>query len=155
MLWSRNPHAKAPNDTVQPCDTNQARSDSDFGVKVSSVQFYAIEHNFKSNRWIELKLYQKIPEVFVYVGVHFQENPHSKRTCNISPNRLYEFCYLLPFDLWTFYLAGSFSYKDVGACFGNFLVPQGSLMSCNIISKCGKDSLMFQNPFLIRIPYSS
>ena len=28
-------------------------------------------------------------------------------------------------------------------------------MSCNIISKCGKDSLMFQNPFLIRIPYSS
>ena len=38
---------------------------------------------------------------------------------------------------------GSFSYKDVGACFGNFLVPQGSLMSCNIISMCGKDSLMF------------
>ena len=25
----------------------------------------------------------------------------------------------------------------------NFLVSQGSLMSCNIISKCGKDSLMF------------
>jgi hypothetical protein len=38
------------NDTVQPCDTNQARSDSDFGVKVSTVQLYAIEHNFKSNR---------------------------------------------------------------------------------------------------------
>ena len=154
IKWSRNPHAKTPNDTVQPCDTNQARSDSDFGIKVSSVQFYAIEHNFKSNRWIELKLYQKIPEVFVYVGIHFQENPHSERTCNISPNRLYEFCYLLPFDLWTFYLAGSFSYKDVGACFVNFLVPQGSLMSL-LISKCGKDSLMFQNPFLIRIPYSS
>jgi len=60
------------NDTVQPCDTNQARSDSDFGVKVYTVQFYAIEHNFKSSRWIELKLYQKIPEVFVYVGVHFR-----------------------------------------------------------------------------------
>ena len=43
----------------------------------------------------------------------------------------------------------SFSCKDVGGCFGNFLVPQGSLMSCNIISKCGKDSSMFQNPFLI------
>jgi hypothetical protein len=27
--------------TVQPCDTTQARSDSDFGIKVSSVQFYA------------------------------------------------------------------------------------------------------------------
>jgi len=63
------------NDTVQPCDTNQARSDSDFGVKFSTFQFYVIEHNFKSNRWIKLKLYQKIPEVFVYVGVHFQENP--------------------------------------------------------------------------------
>ena len=50
---------------------------------------------------------------------------------------------------------GSFSYKHVGACFGNFLVPQGSLISYNIISKCGKDSLMFQNPFLIRSPYSS
>jgi hypothetical protein len=60
------------NDTVQPCDTNQARSDSDFGVKVYTVQFYAIEHNFKSSRWIELKLYQKIPEVFVYVGVQFR-----------------------------------------------------------------------------------
>ena len=86
-------------DTVQPCDTNQARSDSDFGVKVSTIQFYAIEHHFKSNRWIELKLYQKIPEVFFYDGVHFQENPHSERTCNTGPNRLYKFCYLLPFDL--------------------------------------------------------
>jgi hypothetical protein len=50
---------------------------------------------------------------------------------------------------------GFFSYKDVAAGFGNFLVPQRSLMSSNIISKCGKDLLMFQNPFLIRIPYSS
>jgi len=36
-----------------------------------------------------------------------------------------------------------FSYKGVTACFGNFLVLQGSLMGCNIIFKCGKDSLMF------------
>ena len=43
----------------------------------------------------------------------------------------------------------------MAAGYGNFLVPQGSLMSCNIISKCGRDSLMFQNPFLIRIPYES
>ena len=27
-------------------------------------------------------------------------------------------------------------------------------MSCNIISKCGNDALMFHNPFLVRIPYS-
>jgi len=38
---------------------------------------------------------------------------------------------------------GFFSYKDVVAGFGNLIVPQESLMSCNIISKCGKDSLMF------------
>jgi hypothetical protein len=28
-------------------------------------------------------------------------------------------------------------------------------MGCNVIFKCGKDSLMFQNSFLLRIPYSS
>jgi hypothetical protein len=50
---------------------------------------------------------------------------------------------------------GSFSYKDVVACFGNLLVLQGSLMGCNIVSNSGKDSLMFQNPFLTRISYSS
>jgi hypothetical protein len=27
-------------------------------------------------------------------------------------------------------------------------------MGCNIIFKCGKDSLVFQNSFLTRIPYS-
>jgi hypothetical protein len=50
---------------------------------------------------------------------------------------------------------GFFSYKDVAAGFGNVIVPLGSLTSCSRIFKCGKDSLMFQNPFFIRIPYSS
>jgi hypothetical protein len=59
------------NDMVQPCDSTQVRSDSDFGVKFCTIQFYTIEHNFKSNNWIELKLYQKIPEVFFYVEVTF------------------------------------------------------------------------------------
>ena len=57
------------------------------------------------NYWIELKIYKNIPEVCVYVGVNFQVNRSSERTCDIGQNRLYEFCYLLPFDLWTFYLA--------------------------------------------------
>jgi hypothetical protein len=91
-----------------------------FCVKVSTIQFYAIEHNFKSNCWIELKLYQKIPELFVYVGVYFQENPRSKRTCNRGPNRLYEFCYLLPFDLWTFYLAKILFLQGCGCLFRKF-----------------------------------
>jgi len=46
---------------VQPCDTTQVRSDLDFGVKVFTVHFYAIE----------LKLYQKIPKVIFYVGINF------------------------------------------------------------------------------------
>jgi len=91
-----------------------------FCIKVSTIQFYAIEHNFKSNCWIELKLYQKIPELFVYVGVHFQENPCSERTCNIGQNRLYEFCYLLSFDLWTSYLARILFLQGCGCLFWEF-----------------------------------
>jgi hypothetical protein len=34
-------------------DTSQTRLDLDFDIKFSTVQFFAIEHNFKSNRWIE------------------------------------------------------------------------------------------------------
>jgi len=48
-------------DTVQPCDTTQPRSDLDFSLKFSTFQFYIMEHSSKSNRWIELKLYPKIP----------------------------------------------------------------------------------------------
>jgi len=41
------------------------------------------------------------------------------------------------------------------ACVGNFLILQESLMGYNIIFKCDKNSLMFQNLFLKRISYSS
>jgi hypothetical protein len=41
---------------------------SDFGVKFSIIRFYAVEYNSKSNRWIELILDMKIPDVLVYVG---------------------------------------------------------------------------------------
>jgi len=33
----------------------KVRSDSDFGVKFPIIYFYTIEHNSKSNRYIELK----------------------------------------------------------------------------------------------------
>ena len=107
-------------DMVQPCDTTQARSDSDFGVKFSTVQVYAIEHNFKSYRWIELKLYSTILEVFVYVVVNFQVNRSSEMTCNIGKNRLYEFCNLLPFNLWTSYLARILFIKGCDSLFWEF-----------------------------------
>ena len=41
------------------------------------------------------------------------------------------------------------------ACLGNFLILQESLMGCNIIFKCDKNLLMFQNHFLKRISYLS
>ena len=136
-------------------DTIQARSDLDFGVKFPTIQFYVIAHNSKYNHWIELKLYQKTPEVFVYVKINFQLNRNSAKTCNIGQNRLYKFYYLLLFTCGLSIWQSSFFYKDMTACFWNLLVLQGSLIGCNIAFKCGKDSLMFQNLFLITIPYSS
>jgi len=40
-----------------------------------------------------------------YLKLNFQVNQILKRHRNIGQQRLYEFCYLLPFDLWTSYLA--------------------------------------------------
>jgi hypothetical protein len=76
-----------------------------FWRKFLIVQFYVIEHNSKSNRWIELKFDMKISEVLVSIWVKFQMNWSSGRICDISQNMLYAFYYLLPFDLCTLYLA--------------------------------------------------
>jgi len=107
-------------DMVQPCDTTQVRSDSDFGVKFSTVQVCAIKHNFKSHRWIELKLYYKSLEVFVYVVVNLQVNRSLEMTCNIGQNRLYEFCNLLLFNMWTSYLAKILFIKGCDSLFWDF-----------------------------------
>jgi hypothetical protein len=40
-----------------------------------------------------------------YLGLQFQVNRSLRRHHNTGQQRLYEFCYLLPFDLWTSYLA--------------------------------------------------
>jgi hypothetical protein len=44
----------------------------------------------------------------------------SQKTCNIGQNRLYEFCYLLPFDLWTSYLARILFLQGCGSLFREF-----------------------------------
>ena len=61
---------------------------------------------------------------------------------------LFEFCYLLPLTCGLSIWQGSFSYEKVTTYFGNVLVLHESLIGYNISSKCDKDSLMFQNPFL-------
>ena len=111
---------RSPIDMVKPCDTLQARSDSDFGVKFSTFQFYAIEHNFKSNRLIDLKLYQMILKVFFYVGVKVQGIGVQKRLAIEVKKWLYVFCYLLSFDLWTFYLVRILFLKGCGSLFWKF-----------------------------------
>jgi hypothetical protein len=40
-----------------------------------------------------------------YLGLKLQVSRGSRRHSNTANQRLYEFCYLLPFDLWTSYLA--------------------------------------------------
>jgi len=42
------------------------------------------------------------------------------RTCDIGQNKLYEFCYLLPFDLWTFYLAKIIFLQECDSLFWEF-----------------------------------
>ncbi|KAL3569551.1 hypothetical protein D5086_029441 [Populus alba] len=69
--------ARSNDDTVQPCDMTQVRSDRDFGVKSATVQV----------------------------------NRSSGRNNNTGQRRLYGFCYLLPFDLWTSYLVSIVSHS--------------------------------------------
>ena len=56
---------------VQPCDTTQVRSDSDFGVKSHAVQVYDNSHNSKSNRWIGLKFYVDSSDMLSYYELKF------------------------------------------------------------------------------------
>jgi len=109
----------------------------------------------QSDRWIELKFYVDSPDMSSYYGLRFQVNRILERHHNTGQRGCTNFVIYFHLTCGLPIWLGFFSYKYVAAGYGNFLVPQGSLMSCNVISKCGRDSLMFQNPFLIRIPYSS
>jgi len=86
-------------------DTIQARSNSDFDVKRAPIKFYGNSHYSQSDCWIGLKLYVESHGMFSYLGLKFQINRSLGRHLNTGQQRLYEFYYLLPFDLWTFYLA--------------------------------------------------
>jgi hypothetical protein len=52
-----------------------------------------------------------------YLSFKFQINWSSGRPRNRGQQRLYEFCYLLPFDLWTSYLARILFLKGCGSLF--------------------------------------
>jgi hypothetical protein len=107
-------------DTVQPYDTTQVRSDLDFGVKSATVQVYGNSYNSQSDRWIGLQFYMDSPDMFSYYGLKFQVNQTSRRHHNTGQHRLYGFCYLLPFDLWTSYLVKILFLQGCGSWFWEF-----------------------------------
>jgi hypothetical protein len=98
-------------------DTIQERSNSDFDVKCATIQLYRNSHDSQSDHWIELKFYVKSPDMFSYRGLKFQVNRSLGRHLNTGQQRLYEFYYLLPFDLWTSYLARIVFLKGCGSLF--------------------------------------
>ena len=49
-------------------------------------------------------MYLEFPRILFYVKVKFHVNQSSERLCDTGQNMLYGFCYLLSFDLLTFYL---------------------------------------------------
>jgi hypothetical protein len=55
--------------------------------------------------------------MFFYLGLKLQVNQSSERHRNTGQLRLYEFCYLLPFDLWTSNLARILLLKGYGSLF--------------------------------------
>ena len=105
---------------VQPCDRTQVRSDLDFGVKCATVQVYSYIHNSQYDCWIGLTFYVDSPYIFSDLGLHFQVNRSLGRHRNTSQQRLYEFCYLLPFDLWTSYLVRILFLQGCGNQFWEF-----------------------------------
>ena len=107
-------------DTVQPCDTTHVRSDSDFGIKNATVQVHGNSHNSRFDHWIKVIFYVDSPDMFSYLELKFQINWSSGRHRNTGQQRLYEFCYLLPFDLWTSYLIRILFLQGCGSCFWEF-----------------------------------
>jgi hypothetical protein len=55
--------------------------------------------------------------MFFYLGLNFQVNQSSRTYRNTGQQRLYKFCYLIPFDLWTSYLARIVFLKGCGSLF--------------------------------------
>jgi hypothetical protein len=98
-------------------DTIQARSNSDFDEKCAPMQFYGDSNNSQSDCWIGLQCYVESPAMLCYLRLIFHVSWSSGRHHNTGQQRLYKFCYLLHFDLWTFYLAKNLFLKGCNSLF--------------------------------------
>ena len=136
-------------------DTIQARSNSDFDVKSAPIQFYGNSHNSQSNHWIKLKVYVESPDMLSFLGLNFHVNRSSGRHLNMGQQRLYKFCYLLPFDLWTSYLARILFLKGCGSLFRESPNSPNIFNGLQHSFHVWQGFINVQNPFLTRIPYSS
>ena len=136
-------------------DTIQVRSNSDFDVKSALIQFYDNSHNSQSDRWIELQLYVESPDMLSYLALKCQVNRSLARHRNMGQQRLYEFCYLLPFDMWTSYLARILFLKGYGSLFWESLNSPKIFNGLQYSFHVWQGFINVQNPFLTRIPYSS
>jgi len=142
VYWSKN-------------DTIQERSNSNFDVKCATIQFYGNNHNSQSDRWIELNVYLESPDMLSYIGLIFQVNQSLGRHRNTGQQRLYEFCYLLPFNLWTSYLARILFLKGCGSWFWKSPSSTKIFNGLQHSFHVWQGFINVQNPFLTRIPYSS
>jgi hypothetical protein len=67
-----------------------------------------------------MKFYVASSYMCSYLLFKFQVSPSVERHHNTGEHRLYEFCYLLFFDLWTSYLARIFFLKGCGSLFWEY-----------------------------------
>ena len=73
-----------------------------------------------NSSWKVNTLYVDSPGISYYLGLKIQVNRSSGRNRNTSQRRLYGFCYLLPFDLWTSYLIRILFLQGCGSWFWEF-----------------------------------
>ena len=92
--------------------------------------------------------------MFSYLGLKFRVNRSSRRHHDTGQQTLYEFYYLLPFDLWTSYLARILFLKECGSLFWEYANStrifnglQYNFPSVVRIHKCFK--ILFLQGFLI------
>ena len=95
-----------------------------------------------------LKFYMESPDMLSYFGLKFQVNLSSGRHWDTGQQRLYEFCYLLPFDLWTSYLARIIFLKGCGSLFWE------SLISTKIFNRLQHSFQVWQGIIIISESFS-
>jgi len=107
-------HRKRPCDMIR---VTKKQLDSNFDVKCATIQFYNSIHNSQSDRLIVLAFYMESPDMLSYLGLKYQVNCSLERHHKTGQQKLYGFCYLLHFDLWTSYLARILFLKGYGGLF--------------------------------------